>query len=325
MEEDELSFLVNEDGVGQRADKYLTSVCEDLSRSRLQGLIADGQVSLNGKPLKASVKLELGDELIVNIPPPIPSTPEAQNIPLSVVYEDEDLLVIDKAAGMVVHPGAGNWTGTLVNALLHHCGESLSGIGGVIRPGIVHRLDKETSGLMIVAKNDHAHHHLAEQLSDRSLSRVYEALVFGVPLPIKGVVSRPIGRHRHNRQKMSVMSSTPRDAVTHYHVLENYRDVCALVECALETGRTHQIRVHMEALGYPLIGDPLYGTQQNALISKLKKARYNDDIIEKTSSFPRQFLHARHLVFIHPTTEDEMHFESSMPEDMLNILDSLRK
>lgn len=325
MEDEELSFLVNVSGVGQRADKYLASVCEELSRSRLQGLIEQGQVTLNGKILKASHKLEEGDELVVTVPPPVPCTPLAEDIKLDIVFEDDDLIVINKPAGLVVHPGAGNWTGTLVNALLHHCPDSLSGIGGVVRPGIVHRLDKETSGLMIVAKNDFAHHALSEQLADRTLSRVYHALVMGVPMPIKGVVSRPIGRHRHNRQKMSVMSDAPREAITHYHVLERFGEACSLVECRLETGRTHQIRVHMEALGHPLVGDPLYGPQVTALNSRLKKAGYNDDVIESISAFPRQFLHAKELIFFHPSDEEDMAFESDLSEDMSKILKLLRK
>ena len=320
MEENELSFVVDSSGAGQRADKYLSAVCADLSRSRLQALITQGEVTLNGNILKASVKLTEGDELIVSVPPPVPCNPEPENIPLDVVYEDGDLLVINKAAGMVVHPGAGNWTGTLVNALLHHCGDSLSGIGGVIRPGIVHRLDKETSGLMMVAKNDHAHHALAAQLSDRSLSRVYHALVLGVPMPLKGTVNRAIGRHRNNRQKMSVMSDAPRDATTHYHVLEPFGAACALVECVLQTGRTHQIRVHMEALGHSLIGDPLYGPQPTLLKSKLKKEGYNDKIIDEVAGFNRQWLHARAIAFIHPSTEEEMVFESDIPIELSKIL-----
>lgn len=226
---------------------------------------------------------------------------------------------------MVVHPGAGNWTGTLVNALLHHCGGTLSGIGGEMRPGIVHRLDKETSGLMMVAKNDEAHQGLSAQLADRSLSRTYHALVLGVPLPIKGVVDRPIGRHRHDRQRMSVMSSAPREARTRYRVLEDFGGACALVECNLETGRTHQIRVHMQAIGYPLIGDPLYGPQPSALRSKLKKIEYSSENIDEILLLGRQFLHATRIMFIHPITGEEMGFEREKPTDLLKILKILTK
>ncbi len=321
-----LSFIVAEGRVGLRADKYLSAVCDGLSRSRIQGLINDGQVMFNGSVLKTpSIKVSEGDEFSIVIPPAAPSEPMAENIAINVVFEDEDLLIINKDAGMVVHPGAGNWNGTLVNALLHHCGDSLSGIGGVVRPGIIHRLDKDTSGLMIVAKNDHAHQHLSQQLSDRSLSRIYHALVFDVPLPIKGKVDRPIGRHRHNRLKMSVMSNSPRDACTHYKVLKNYKDACSLLECKLESGRTHQIRVHMEAISCPVLGDPVYGVQRTALIAKMKKAGYDNDLIKEIIEFPRQMLHARHISFIHPRTETEMCFQCDVPNDMNKILKKLDK
>ena len=324
MEENKLTFTVDADSVKQRADKFLSHVCDDLSRSRLQGLIADGCVSLNGKPLNsASIKVKEGDVFSLLMPDPVSAEPEAEDIPLDIVYEDDDVLVVNKQAGMVVHPGAGNWSGTLVNALLFHCGDSLSGIGGVVRPGIVHRLDKDTSGLMMVAKNDQAHQHLSEQLSDRSLSRIYHALVLDIPMPIKGVVDRPIGRHRNNRLKMSVMSNALRDARTHYKMIENFRDALALVECKLETGRTHQIRVHMEDLGYPLIGDPLYGPQQTSLISKMKKANYPNDIIREFIEFPRQALLAREISFLHPKTEEEMRFTCDMPDDICKLLKNL--
>ncbi len=326
MEENKLSYIVAEGRVGLRADKYLSGVCDELSRSRIQGLISDGQVMFNDAVLKTpSVKVAEGDTFSVCVPAPAPSEPEAENIPLDIVYEDDDLLVINKAAGMVVHPGAGNWNGTLVNALLHHCGDSLSGIGGVVRPGIVHRLDKDTSGLMMVAKNDHAHKYLSEQLADRTLSRIYHAIVFDVPIPIKGSVNRPIGRHRHNRLKMSVMSNAPRDACTHYKVLKNYKDACALLECKLESGRTHQIRVHMEAIGHPVLGDSVYGVQQTALIAKMKKAGYPNDLIKEFIEFPRQMLHATRISFIHPSTKEEMIFECDAPDDISKLLKELKK
>lgn len=324
--ENKLSFAVEDVDVGQRADKFLSVMCDELSRSQLQKLISDKEVLLNGEALKAgSYKTEEGDVFTVNIPPPAPSEAVAQDIPLDVVFEDEHVLVLNKAVGMVVHPGAGNWDGTLVNALLHHCGDSLSGIGGVLRPGIVHRLDKDTSGLMMVAKNDHAHQHLSEQLADRSLSRVYHALVLGVPMPVIGSVDRAIGRHRHNRLKMSVMSNAPRDARTHYKVLEKFGEACSLVECRLETGRTHQIRVHMEAIGHPLIGDQLYGPQRTALISNLKKSDYTTDIIKHICNLGRQMLHAQAIKFIHPVTEEEMFFEVGAPADLVKVLKMLEK
>ncbi|MBK9586735.1 MAG: RluA family pseudouridine synthase [Alphaproteobacteria bacterium] len=321
-----LEFTVPPELAGQRADKALASLSGDLSRTRLQALMEEGKVFLNETPLMvASHKMKAGDAVTVHLPPPVACVPEPENLPLDIVYQDEDLLVINKAAGMVVHPGAGNWTGTLVNALLYHCAGSLSGIGGVVRPGIVHRLDKETSGLMIVAKNDKAHRFLAEQLSDRSLSRTYYAVVLGVPFPIKGVVDRPIGRDRNSRLKMGTSGAGLRDARTHYHVQAKYKEACSLVQCELETGRTHQIRVHMQVLGHPLVGDPLYGPQKTALVAKLKKGGYEADEIEQICEFPRQALHAAALRFIHPRTEEEMAFEAPPPADFSKLLKILDK
>ncbi len=323
--ENKLTFTVEEAHAGMRADKFLGSVCDDLSRSRLQKLIVDHQVSMNGEVLgTASIKVKMGDYFDVCVPPPQVAEPQAEDISLDIVYEDEHLIVLNKPVGMVVHPGAGNWTGTLVNALLHHCGDSLSGIGGVIRPGIVHRLDKDTAGLMMVAKNDAAHQSLSQQLAERTLHRIYHALTFGVPVPLKGVIDRPVGRHRHNRLKMSVMSNTPKEACTYYKVLESFRDACALVECKLETGRTHQIRVHLEAIGHALIGDPLYDTQPTALISKLKKADYPNDLIKELVEFPHQMLYAHQIVFEHPESGKEMKFTCDPPENISNILKKLK-
>lgn len=322
-------YTVDEDGVAKRADKFLSDVCE-LTRSRLQALIGQECVLLNGSVLKtASKKLELNDIISVRVPLAVKAQQLAEDIPLKVVYEDDDLLVIDKPAGLVVHPGAGNQAGTLVNALLHHCGDTLSGIGGVERPGIVHRLDKDTSGLMLVAKNDHAHQYLAAQLADRSLSRVYLALVLGTITPLKGSVERPIGRHKHNRLKMSVVGNALREARTYYKVIQEFGKACSLIECRLDTGRTHQIRVHMEALGHPLLGDPLYGAQRTAISSALRNKMscgdYEAEIIDLILNFPRQFLHAFQIKFIHPRTEEEMFFEVDMPQDMSNVLNLLNK
>ncbi len=322
---DTLSFMVELQHEGQRADKVLSDLCSDMSRARLQSLIAQGDVLLDGQVLKqASLKLREGQSLEVFIPEPEPCEPQAEDIPLDVIFEDDDVIVINKPVGLVVHPGAGNWTGTLVNALLHHCGDSLSGIGGVIRPGIVHRLDKDTSGIMIAAKNDAAHQHLSAQLEDRSLTRVYHALVLGVPMPIKGVVDRAIGRHKGNRLKMSVMSKVSKEARTHYRVLEGYGEACSLVECRLETGRTHQIRVHMEDLGYPILGDALYGPQPTQVMSKFMKSDYSAEVYDKIVSLGRQMLHAQQIHFIHPTTGEDHVFECPLASDFQDLLNLIK-
>ena len=321
-----LTITISDEYAGQRADKALGILCEGLSRSRIKGLIDARQVLMNDKVLDSpSVAVKEGDSFVVTIPPPEPSEPLPEDIPLDIIYEDDDLLVINKAAGMVVHPAAGNWSGTLVNALLYHCGDSLSGIGGVIRPGIVHRLDKDTSGLMLVAKNDDAHQSLSEQLSDRSLSRIYYTLVTGVPVPYKGKIDRPVGRHKHDRLKMSVISNMPKEARTHYKVVERFGEACSLVECQLETGRTHQIRVHMEALGHPVIGDRLYGPQPTLLKSKLKKENYSTEITENILNFSRQALHAKEISFYHAQKQENLSFSSDLPSDFSNILKKLQK
>lgn len=327
-DEAEAQVFTVPDGENGRLDKVLAGLAQDLSRSRLQALIDDGAVTVNDQPpAAASMKVKAGDVLSVLIPPPVDATPQAENIPLDIVYEDDDLLVINKAAGMVVHPGAGNWHGTLVNALLHHCRDSLSGIGGVMRPGIVHRLDKETSGLMIVAKNDRAHKGLSEQLADRSLSRTYHALVWRVPPIVKGKVDLPIGRHPTNRLKMAVRPSNAqgaREAVTHYVREESFEDIIALVRCDLETGRTHQIRVHMQQIGHPLLGDPFYGLPAQEQRAFLKKAGAEDDTIEDILNFPRQALHAAEIRFIHPVLDEEMGFSAEWPEDMQTLFSSIK-
>lgn len=316
-----LNHRVDASVAGERLDKALAILCPDVSRARLQALIKSGHVCVSGiVQTKASAKLEEGDAISVDIPAPVSAEPEAEDIPLDIVYEDADLLVINKQAGLVVHPGAGNWSGTLVNALLHHCAGGLSGIGGVMRPGIVHRLDKETSGLMVVAKNDFAHQGLSAQLADRTLSRIYHALCLGVPMPPSGTVDKPIGRHGQNRLKMAVSNKNARDAVTYYKTLENYGDVLSLIECKLETGRTHQIRVHMAAIGYPLVGDPLYGPQKTALQAALKKCHLEKGAAQIISEFPRQVLHARSISFIHPRSDKRHSFESDYPEDIGKIL-----
>lgn len=323
MQEGEiLKLVIAQDQHKIRLDKALALLCEDFSRARLQDLIASGQVTVNGDDdISASLKVQSGDQVTVTIPPPVPAAPQPEDIPINVVFEDDHLLVINKPAGLVVHPGAGNHAGTLVNALLAHCAGSLSGIGGVERPGIVHRLDKDTSGLMVVAKHDKAHQGLAVQLQDRSLTREYAALVLGVPVPRKGVVDQPIMRHRVNRQKMTVARRHGgRDARTHYHVQETWGEAGALVTCKLETGRTHQIRVHMAFLGYPLLGDPLYGPQPTAVGAKFKKYGLSDADLERILSLKRQMLHAQKIEFIHPLSQEYLSFSAGYPEDFKNIL-----
>lgn len=310
---------------GVRLDKAASELIDGMSRSRLKALIEAGELTLNGLvETDVSGKVSTGDVIRISIPEAEEAQPEAEDIPLDIVYEDDDLLVINKQAGLVVHPGAGNPNGTLVNALLHHCGDSLSGIGGVKRPGIVHRLDKDTTGLIVVAKNDAAHQGLSEQLSDRTLSRTYKALVWRIPMPLKGVVDQPIGRHPSNRQKMSIGGSGAREARTHYHMQENIRDCVALLECKLESGRTHQIRVHMAHIRHPLLGDPVYGLREAEGRSMLKKAGYEAEKTAQILSFGRQALHAQEIGFIHPQKGEEMAFSAPWPEDLQTLYNLLK-
>jgi len=322
--EKRLLVIENAQDIGARLDKVITAHWgADYSRARLQSLIKEDAVKLNGLPAKrASTKLEAGDIIALDVPALVEAAPQPQDIPLDVAYEDDDLLVINKPAGLVVHPGAGNHDGTLVNALLHHCGDSLSGIGGVLRPGIVHRLDKETSGLIIVAKNDKAHRGLSAQLADRSLSRVYHALVLKIPVPPMGRIDMPLGRDPRNRQKMTIRRQGGKEAVTNYKMLHDYGGQFALVECKLQTGRTHQIRVHMQALGNPLIGDPAYGPQPTAVNAALKRAGLEAQIL---MNFPRQALHAHEISFIHPGNGETMKFTASYPADFADLIASLEK
>lgn len=322
------SFTVTASYHHGRLDKTLAMLAGDaLSRSRVKALVEDKQVLVNGKICDdASAKVCDGDEITLHIPEVVDAIPKPENIPIDVVYEDDDLLVINKAAGMVVHPGAGNPNGTLVGALLYHCGDSLSGIGGVRRPGIVHRLDKDTSGLMVVAKNDRAHQGLAAQLSDRSLSRIYHALVWKEPTPIKGTINVPIGRHQTSRIRMSVRSHTMgREAITHYLRQETFRGIASLVTCQLETGRTHQIRVHMQHLGHPLLGDQLYGLPPQEQKSLMNRGGYEEAEREAVLGFPRQALHAAEMHFIHPSTDEEMVFEAPAPRDFEDLYAILAK
>lgn len=315
-------IVVDKDCVGQRLDKFCVDFLPELSRERIKGLILTGGIRVKGlEKIKPSMKVEEGHVITCRPVEPVDADPEPEDIPLDILYEDNDVIVLNKAAGMVVHPAAGNWTGTLVNALLYHCGDTLSGIGGVRRPGIVHRLDKDTSGAMLVAKNDHAHAHLSAQLADRTLSRIYTALVWDIPMPPAGKIDLALGRDHKNRLKQAVKrgETAGRDAVTHYKILQKFGDAMALVECRLETGRTHQIRVHMQAKGHPLVGDPMYGAQKTLQISRAMRLSETHDK-DALVNFPRQALHARRLAFIHPKTLEEMAFEAPMPRDISEIL-----
>jgi 23S rRNA pseudouridine1911/1915/1917 synthase len=322
-------FTIQTENAGERLDKTLAKLAPDLSRTRIQAIAEDGHVSVNGKPVTTmSRKMAAGDVITLLRPEAVDPVPRGENIPLNIVYEDDDLVVIDKSAGLVVHPAGGHETGTLVNALIAHCGETLSGIGGVKRPGIVHRLDKDTSGLLVVAKNDQTHKGLSEQFADHGrtgpLERAYRAFVWGKLNRGNGEIRTQIDRSATNREKMAVCAQDKgRLAITHFEVVETYegidgRPLVTQVICRLETGRTHQIRVHMTSIGHPLLGDGLYGggfkTKANHLSPKAQAALIALD---------RQALHAALLGFEHPTTGEAMSFESDLPRDMQELLAAL--
>ncbi len=326
-----MEFTVSPEEEGQRLDRILAARVPAVSRARFQSLIADGRVTVNGSPVtKAKRHLRAGDVVRAVLPEPEPAEPEPEDIPLDIVHEDEHLIVINKPAGMVVHPAPGHSSGTLVNALLHHCGESLSGIGGVRRPGIVHRLDRDTSGLLVVAKTDRAHRGLSAQFAahgrDGRLERLYRALVWGRPLQFRGTIDRPLARSTANRLKIAVVrEGTGREAVTHYRILESFppdsdRPLASFAECRLETGRTHQIRVHMAHIGSPVMGDKLYGAGFRSSVARLgPRAR---SALERLG---RQALHAAVLGFEHPVSGERMRFESPLPEDMERLLNALKE
>lgn len=321
---EKLTVKAAENDAGLRLDKVLATHAPQFSRSRLQSLIEGGHVTRDGEAFSdSSHKVKDGEVYIVTVPPAVEAAPKPQAIDLDIVFEDQDLLVINKAPDMVVHPGAGNHDGTLVNALLAHCGDDLSGIGGVKRPGIVHRLDKETSGLMVVAKNDAAHKGLAAQLESRKLKRVYHAFVWGVPNPSEGRIETNIGRSRQNRQKMAVMQDGGKEAITDYRLVENYGAVASLVECRLQTGRTHQIRVHMAHINYWIVGDPVYG--KNAIPRFLKLHKVTEKAGKALLEFPRQALHAAKLEFYHPVTENRLSFKADLPKDMKKLQKLLKQ
>jgi 23S rRNA pseudouridine1911/1915/1917 synthase len=320
-----ITVVVPVDLAGGRLDRVLATLVPDVSRTRLQGLIAAGLVMVNDQIITDSAaKVTAGQRLSLVIPASIDADPTPENIPLDIVFEDEDLLVINKSAEMVVHPAVGHHTGTLVHALLYHCGATLSGVGGVKRPGIVHRLDRGTSGLMVVAKNDRAHQGLAAQLADRTLGRIYWAVTLDVPTPPIGTIDRPIGRHKTNRLKMAVGGMDDRAAQTHYRVLERLlAGGAALVECRLATGRTHQIRVHLASLGHPLLGDPLYGPQGTALAARLKRQGIEGQAHRVVMDFGRQALHAHEIHFNHPRTGERMSFTAPPPADFAGLMAAL--
>lgn len=326
---DSIDILVTDNTAGMRLDKLLSSHLTDMSRSRIQALIKQGCVALvSSNPavntertiVSPSVSVKPGEQYRLVIPDAIDAEPAAENIPLSVTYEDEHLIVINKSAGMVVHPAPGSPDGTLVNALLHHCGGSLSGIGGVKRPGIVHRIDKDTSGLLVVAKHDKAHTGLAEQFAAHTIERRYHAICKGRPNPLNGRIEGNIGRNPRDRKKMTVVPSGGKHAVTHYQTLNCYQQnghaVATYLECQLETGRTHQVRVHMMNQGNPLIGDPLYA--RSTLPSFINGAARAG-----IAKFKRQALHAKSLGFDHPITGQPFKFECDLPYDFIELLENL--
>lgn len=303
VSEQQERLVITENEAGMRADVALAQLL-DITRSNMQKLLEDGRVMKGSKVLKSNYKLRNGDEIIIDLPEPEPLDVQPENIPLDIIYEDEDVVVVNKARGMVVHPAAGNYSGTLVNALLYHC-KNLSGINGVIRPGIVHRLDKDTSGIMICAKNDAAHVSLSEQIQSKTAQRTYLAVVRGNIKSDSGVIETQIARDKNDRKKMAVVKEGGRDAVTEYEVLERFGKY-TIVKCKLKTGRTHQIRVHMEYLGYPLVGDPKYSPMKTPF------------------SINGQALHSWTLTFVHPRTGETMSFEAQLPEDMKKIVTRLR-
>lgn len=321
---------IRERDAGERLDKVLAAHLPALSRSRIQALIGQGQVRCAGATITdAKRKVKPGEHYAIVIPPVEPLTLTPLFTALDVIYEDDDLLIINKPAGMTVHPAPGHRDDTLVNALLAHCGESLSGIGGVARPGIVHRIDKDTSGLLVVAKHDAAHASLSAQLKDRSLKRTYFALVWGAPTPRVGSIEGNIGRSPRNRQKMALLKSGGKTAITHYRAKEILaadaagRPLASLLECELETGRTHQIRVHLSHMGHPLLGDQSYGGGQAKPLAKLKKT-LQSEAVAIVAGFNRQALHAAKLRLVHPKTREIMQFEAPMPADMETLMRSLR-
>lgn len=329
-------FLVSAADDGKRLDSFLSEQDDSLSRSRAKALVKEGAVTCDGTVIDNPRKgVETGQTFVLQLPDPVPAEPEPEAIPLDILFEDEHLIIVNKPAGMTVHPAPGSWNGTLVNALLHHCAGQLSGIGGVERPGIVHRIDKLTSGVMVSAKTEAAHNGLAALFAAHDIDRVYRALTRGAPRPLSGTVEAHLARSKSDRKKMAVMrnpeGARARHAITHYKGLETFgvrakgtgEPAAALIECRLETGRTHQIRVHMSHIGAALIGDPIYGRHKG--ISAYGSGPAFDAAMAAARDFQRQALHAATLGFEHPITKEALQFEAPLPEDMQTLLDLLRK
>jgi 23S rRNA pseudouridine1911/1915/1917 synthase len=310
---------VNENQMKIRIDKFIADNIPEFSRSQVQRLLEEGYVFADEEMITdKNFKTRIGDIYQITLPEPVDAAPVAENIALDILYEDDDLIVVNKPAGMTVHPASGVYNGTLVNALLYHCKNSLSGIGGVARPGIVHRIDKNTSGILVVAKNDIAHRGLAEQFFVHSIERTYFAVCYNVPSPTKGIIESNIARSPYDRKKMAIVPSGGKNAITHYEVIENYKNAASLVKCQLETGRTHQIRVHLSSLGCNLIGDDVY------VKAKKTSVMLPEPLKSYVNNFNRQALHAYSLGFVHPKTQKYLHFEADFPKDMQELLAKLR-
>ena len=307
MQQTLMKIEIEEDFEDIRLDKVLSSYLSDLSRTYIQKLISDGLVTLAGKTVKANFKVSVGQEIEVRLPEPETLKLLPEDIPLDILYEDADVIVVNKPKNMVVHPAAGHYSGTLVNALLYHCKESLSGINGIMRPGIVHRIDKDTTGVLVVCKNDYSHQMIAAQLKEHSITRRYEAIVYQAFKELEGRVAGPIGRHPSERTKMAINYKNGKNAITNYKVIENFGTSYAHIECRLETGRTHQIRVHMSSIHHPLLGDTVYGPTKDIF------------------GLEGQTLHAKVLGFIHPTTKEYMEFEAPTPEYFLTLIQKLKQ
>ncbi len=317
MQLSEIELIYRSEGEPERLDVFVSHAMGEMTRSGVRRLIDTGFVTVNGRPEKPSLKLKGGERIVVKVPPPAPAVPVAEEIPLEILFEDSDIIVVNKPAGMVVHPGAGNYSGTLVNALLGHC-RDLSGVGGEIRPGIVHRIDKDTTGILVVAKNDLAHRSLSGQFKQHSIKRVYMALVYGTPKEDKGLIDVAIGRHPSDRKKMSGAARRGRHAVTRWKVAGRYPGM-TLLRITLETGRTHQIRVHLSEAGFPLLGDPVYGGSG-------RLANVRDPVLRGLiKSLGRQALHAGILGIIHPSSGEYLEFNADIPEDMGGIIKYLEK
>lgn len=306
MSEQWIDLLVADSDANIRIDKYISSNIKDLSRTHIQKLIQEGYVKILDKSVKSNYKVSSGDKVNICIPDPVEPNIEPENIPLDILYEDDDIVVINKGKGMVVHPAAGHYSGTLVNSLMYHCKDQLSGINGIMRPGIVHRIDMNTTGVLVTCKNNKSHIYIAEQLKVHSITRKYNALVYNSFKEESGIVDAPIGRHNIDRKKMAINHKNGKNAVTHYQVLENLNNKYSHIECALETGRTHQIRVHMSSIHHPLLGDNVYGPEKSSF------------------DLEGQALHARLLGFIHPSTKKYVEFEAPLPDYFTKLLRKLR-